>query len=678
MTRVCRALLFVLCGIFVHAQENELHFFGPRTDVLVVFTASREAQERETRAVQQLRLLVQDFEHQTPDVSVLVAITAHDHPPVPDFVPVDRLTGTKKLISLISSYKAPIVLILDETTGPPRLHTGAHRTVCPPWLLQAVYQHLTSHHVPIRYRDFDAILHRLGWLHEDPRHALYIKEHIPAVRMENSLYPPGALHTLPALLTQVYSEEWDTHYVSVSYGGTLYLIREQFFVILILGAVITLLLSLAIFSFLSDSRKRHYWNTILAMWWLPAILGVLSVCSVFVATQLTALFFLIRFGTHTSTGALPLLALIVKHSIAIALSCVCMANSKTIRDSMLHNGFIGGYLASTLCLLYAVLFSVIDFSLSAVFALEYALSLVFFSAQRKTTRRIMLAMMFLLFAPFLYAYLKNSAVTAPLSFHQSNVFFALGCVPFMLFMLTLFFEREKSHPRIPFIRRRNLLLSGALLTVLVINGVLWSVSLSSTRIPQEITACYRISERGLTLSLHSPLPIPRHIRARTHARLSTAEIQKAQDHLQISMDSRSYFGGRINVLEVRSQLRAQAIELRITSPHGTAAYEADRPFTRLEQGSVIRFISQARPPLPFTVTFSGDQNSTMQVQATVWTYDNPLQDAPPVMQDTTVRFIPMFELTRDVLFPSPSSQGVHATPEKNACIRDETVPNLQE
>ncbi|WHE97836.1 hypothetical protein QK274_03100, partial [Treponema pallidum] len=86
---------------------------------------------------------------------------------------------------------------------------------------------------------------------------------------------------------------------------------------------------------------------------------------------------------------------------------------------------------------------VIDFSLSAVFALEYALSLVFFSAQRKTTRRIMLAMMFLLFAPFLYAYLKNSAVTAPLSFHQSNVFFALGCVPFMLFMLTLFFEREK-------------------------------------------------------------------------------------------------------------------------------------------------------------------------------------------------------------------------------------------
>ena len=127
-------LLFPMQGLIA---ENLLYEFGPKTDNVIVFTASVGSDNQATAVTLQLQKYAQKLSADAPDIHIIVAITKNDISELPADIPVKRYEGTQALIKTLSVYpNAAVCIVAPDTFNNARIITGTSKGTTPAWFLQ--------------------------------------------------------------------------------------------------------------------------------------------------------------------------------------------------------------------------------------------------------------------------------------------------------------------------------------------------------------------------------------------------------------------------------------------------------------------------------------------------------------------------------------------------------------
>ncbi|MEL3901965.1 hypothetical protein DWQ65_05185 [Treponema phagedenis] len=610
----CLFMFFFHTAFF--AIENTILYFGPKTENAIVFTASLGTNNTETSAVKQLYTLSQQFEKTPPSLSVIIAITANDRSPLPDFVPVNTLEGTKSLIRIIARYKNPAVILLDTGTVRPQIESGANGIVCPPWLFQSVYTQLVRSSIVPRYKDFDTILRRLHWLIDDPRLQLYTENNIPAIKIKTEASIVSALISLPETIKDTLANDRDKHYLTLSFGKHCVIFPEKHLIILIAIVIAVFLFIFIMFSFLSEHKHDRHIKDLIRTSYLPLYYFLANMLCFFIALKYTELLFYFQFGAKSGIEALPALSFFVYFSSALLLIAMNVFVHNII--PMPSSTFMYGYIGSSLSLINIFIFSALNFSLSIIFLAFYLISFISYRNIRIPIQAVCFLLMLSMFFPFITSAFQNSTVIwKRMVFH--SVFFSFALIPLNLFGIRLFFNLYPIA-----IRKKRLLfriylaLIGAAVLVSSTFVFIFSHRLKANH--ENTIICQTLENGVLTTELKTSIPL-------SEKTFQPMTISDDINHfVSVSISSHNYLERRISTVTVASLLPTEAVELNIYSEDGLAVYEADRAFTRSDKGETARFISVAAPSMPFVVQFSGDKDITkIRVSVSLWTKADPFQ-----------------------------------------------------
>ena len=183
--RLCWIFFFLLLSVQGLIAENIFYEFGPKTDKVIVFTASAGSDNQATAITMQLQKYAQKLSADAPDTHIIVTITKNDISELPVDIPVKRYEGTKALIQTLITYpNAAVCLVAPDKSDGARIITGTSKGTTPAWFLKAVYASLEQKNIPIDFYTNAVVFHRLGWLPDDSALRLYNEANIPAIKIE--------------------------------------------------------------------------------------------------------------------------------------------------------------------------------------------------------------------------------------------------------------------------------------------------------------------------------------------------------------------------------------------------------------------------------------------------------------------------------------------------------------
>jgi len=340
-------LLFPLKGLIA---ENIFYEFGPKTDNVIVFTASAGSDNQSTAATVQLQKYAQQLSVEAPDVHIIVAITKNDVSELPVDIPVKRYEGTQSLIQTLSAYpNAAVCLIAPARADNTRIVTGTSQGTTPAWLLRTVYTCLEQQNIPVDFYTNAVVFHRLGWLPDDPLLRLYNEAKIPAIKIESGADLSEVFSSVAPAVIQNMSNEWDTHYFVWKLHTKLIIINERHIVITLIVSSIVFLLWLMFFSFLFGKKRDQHIRDLLKLWWMPGYFFLVNWLSFFLGSKIAEALFYVRFGAMEELSAFPLTALSIKYVFALFFMFAVTAFNKFI--PLPANRFIYGFIAHAVCLL---------------------------------------------------------------------------------------------------------------------------------------------------------------------------------------------------------------------------------------------------------------------------------------------------------------------------------------
>lgn len=604
--------------------ENTVYEFGPKTDSVLVFTASASSDNQSTTATVQLRTFAEKLSTQTPDIHIIVAVTKNDISELPPGIPVRRYEGIKQLIQKLSAYAGAVVCIIDSgEAGGAKITAGTSAGTAPSWLLRSVHDNLRAENIPVDFYSNALVFHRLGWLPDDPALLPYNQAKIPAIKIETNADLTGFLSLLPAHINETMSNEWDEHYFIQKINKRLIIINERYIIWILISSSMLILLWLMLFSFLVGKKREQHIKDLIVLWWMPLYFFVINWIGFRLGTRIVELLFYLRFSSAEEAALFPLSALIVKYSFTFFFIFVFTAFNKFI--PLPANRFIYGFMAHVFCLLNIFFFSFINLSFSIIFLAVYFISFAAYQFKHIILQILFIICLFLPLMPFVVHILLHRYYMFHIVFF-TNLEPALVCVPVDLFLIRLSLsidKLKKNTIRIPF----HCTIAGIMFIAAVL--WVWSMPVSENKHHDDVIIIQRITEDTGTVIKKYVGVDGKEDRLKDFDRQQEISAQEsADDFLTLTTSLTNYFERSIGNLSINSPIRAEALSVEISSQTGVAIFEADQPFEQNSSGDTATFMSSPRPTLPFVIQFSGKKDADLTVKVMLWSSDNYFGIAP--------------------------------------------------
>lgn len=614
MKKNAGTLFFILFSLIKLFSENTVYEFGPKIDNVLVFTASRNTENKDTGAVKLLELLAEDLKETKLTVRIIIAITDNDTPDLPKTVPVQAHKNTKELITKIHETGNAAVFILSDTNeNKIKISAGANRKTSPAWLVQDLFTIVKKQNFSTDFYSNNIILYRLGIINNDTILGEYLDAEIAAIGISSGM---DITPLLQALINNYalkgISKKWDRHYNIKNIFGYK-IISERILIILILAITFIGLLYTFMFSFVFGKKKEKHIRDLLTLWRVPIFFFISNIFAFYISGRLVQYIFYIRFGNYAAIDLFPLTAVFCKFlfGMLISFSILNFINSKLPR-----NTFIYAYLTSLSCFINIFIFSSFDLSFSLMFLEIYLLS--FISAKFK---KIYMQAFFLILnaALLLYYFLPVFFITDNLIhtfFYANNIVAAVFFTPYNLTVNRLILRIKKDTKII-----RHKFIFPFIVSAVFFAAVLFIFirPIFFKEAQKNSFLIYKISASGNSAKLISDF---------NQEDISIdslfTDFKKLQTDVFIDIFAKleNYLERSIGEIKITPLKQAAVINILITKENGFPVYEANTEFTADATGRMVDFLSPLNMEEPFTVRFSTEKNSTLHVKIDAWFYGN--------------------------------------------------------
>ena len=611
-------LLFPMQGLIA---ENLLYEFGPKTDNVIVFTASVGSDNQATAVTLQLQKYAQKLSADAPDIHIIVAITKNDISELPADIPVKRYEGTQALIKTLSVYpNAAVCIVAPDTFNNARIITGTSKGTTPAWFLQAVYTSLEQQNIPVDFYTNAVVFHRLGWLPDDATLRLYNEAHIPAIKIESAADLSDFFPLVAPSVIKSMSDEWDIHYFVWKLHKKLIIINEQHIVITLIVSSILFLLWLMFFSFLFGEKRDQHIRDLLKLWWMPIYFFLVNWIGFFLGSKIAEALFYLRFSSMGELSAFPLTALLIKYVFALFFMFIVTAFNTLI--PLPSNRFIYGFIAHAVCLVNIFIFSFFNLSFSILFMIIYLIALAAYHFKNIILQMIFIVCLFLPLMPLVMHIIRYREYM----FH--TIFFihlASACifVPFDLFLirLGLSFDKKRKTGKAFFKIPMQCKVMGALFMILAV-WVFVMPETKNTAHNRFMLIQYLNGNESSVIKKHIDTLLEENI---TDYMRDTAQApaENADSFLTVRTSLENYFERSIGAITIDSPLKIEAFSVTLSAQNDVAIFESDTAFEQSSSGDAATFVSAPRPSFPISIHFSGKKDAALTVSVVVWSSDNP-------------------------------------------------------
>ena len=536
-------------------------------------------------------------------------------------------------------------LYIDSSRLPPTIETGASGNVAPPWLIERTIRAVRGSGSPPIVRARLNQAHRLDLsepnaalesLLENGIPALYLGSSAPGVRPET---PSNTASQLTLLLSgwidefdSGIPESWDRHYLYFQLGNSPLIIDEQFFVIILITAI----LITAMYALVARRRFRRYIRTIGRNIWNVPLLFLIAYLFLAATTYLINLFLLAR--------NFPLLWQYYPRAF-VTLKVALLVLSFTLFSRLLRalpfskNGSF--YSAAALLILFVdiVVFSSLNISFGFYFIWAYIWAFIFSVVASR-----LLKVISLLVAPYFLLIAVVDVIAVPeLAFTESILLSPTGdlmlsfvTLPFLLMLIRLDFLFR--HP----VRGKRSIALGAVSTasaavVLAVIAYLSVVSPFSPANPQPVAVEERVDYPSLsrTLSFTSPAAMGdldvlfagEEYSVENPGRRGAIESPLLPDVLTVRLSYEEFLDRDRGRLVIDAPQPLETIEIRIVSETPLLFYDASFPFTIAPNQRRGQIYVGPRPPLPLSIDFTVASGAPpgFEIEATSNVHPDPLR-----------------------------------------------------
>lgn len=633
---VFRILFFAapyICAVTVFPlyADNLLYEFGPKTGTALIFTASAGEENQANTATLQLQDFAKKLSSHEPAMRIIIAITKNDISELPPDIPVKRYEGTKQLIRELSAYSNPVVcLIAPGNPQRVQLIAGTKGIAPPSWFLQSAYRSLRSEHIPVDFYSYTVLLHKLGWLPDDPVLALYAAAHMPVLKLETNVDLSAFFDTFSKAVNAQDDKIWDSHYFIRKAGDSLVIIGEKLMVRILIVSSMLILLWLIMFSFLFGKKRAQHVKDLFVLWWMPIYFFSVNYTGFYLSTQITKALFYLRFSAAYEMQTFPLTALAVKYGFVLFFIFAFTAFNKLI--PLPANRFIYGFMANTVCLINIFIFSVINLSFSITFLEIYIISVIAYRSKNSIVQLCSIGALLLPLAPFISYIITYQSIMFDSAFAAMTApSFILVPFDLLLIRLGLSLDKKRKQMETPRPHRFKIplqcVVSGVVFCVLMLWVFFMPVSRRQTQ--HDFILVQKITDDGQTVfkkygSIQQEEPVASVIRK--HDDTEDGMIDRL---LTVETNLNNYFERSIGQIVIRPAVKAEAVSVKIQADNDIAVFEADLPFEQNSSGDTAVFVSIPRPQFPFAVHFSGKKTADLTVTVTLWSKENPFGIALP-------------------------------------------------
>ena len=626
--RLCWVFFFLLLPAQELIAENIFYEFGPKTDKVIVFTASAGSDNQATAITMQLQKYAQKLSADAPNTHIIVAITKNDVSELPVDVPVKRYEGTKALIQTLITYpNAAVCLLAPDKSDSARIITGTSKGTTPAWFLKAVYASLEQKNIPIDFYTNAVVFHRLGWLPDDPALRLYNEANIPAIKIETGADLSDFFSSVAPTVIQSMSNEWDTHYFVFKLYKKLVIINEQHIVITLIVSSIIFLLWLMFFSFLFGKKRDQHVKDLFKLWWMPIYFFLVNWLGFFLGAKIAEALFYLRFSSTSELNSFPLTALLIKYVFALFFMFTVTAFNKFI--PLPANRFIYGFIAHAVCLLNIFIFSFINLSFSIIFMVIYFVSLAAYHFKNIVLQIIFIVCLFLPLMPFMMHIILYREYMFHIIFFI-NLASACIFVPFDLFLirLSLSFDKKRKIVKPRFRIPIQCKVMGGVFLVLALWVFVMPVTKSTVRNRWIVIQHLNGDESSVVkkyINSSAEEKITDYTRGNTQGTAETAD-----SFLTVRTSFENYFERSIGTITIDSPLKIEAFSVTLSALNDIAIFESDVTFEQNSSGDTATFVSSPRPNFPVVIHFSGKKDAALTLSVVVWSNDNPFEIKVPV------------------------------------------------
>ncbi len=589
-------ILFCLTAI----AENEYYEFGPKSENLIIFTASKNAENTSTKTTEALKKLAAELKTIKLKQRVIIAITDNDVLNLPNFVPNNDYRNTKEVINKTHDYKYIAAYILEDgNSNSVKISAGANQKTSPAWMLKDLYEALKKEGAKIDFKSSSIILCRLGLSSKEPVFAKFLNEEIPTIKISSNKNINPVLKSLIAKYEEGVPRIWDKHYIvkNIFYFN---IISEKLIIFLILGILFTSLFYIFMITFLFEKKKELHLKDLLKLWKVPILFFILNVVSFFIAEYFILLVFKLRFSDTSILERYSIVAIILKFSLGMLLSSLFLLIDKTTK--LPKNTFIYGYLTSLVCLLNIFIFSGYDLSYSILFLEIYILSFFSFQIKKLSLQILFFILNVLLLAFYFYPIFIASNQIITSIFFASNFAAAFFFLPYELMLIRIFLRMKRNKTNIQISRRK--------ITIFMAS----------------------ISAICLLIILFAPLFIQKNkeyliltINDKTKSAKNYEIIRDLHtiDFFNISSTSKNYLERSICDIKVNPKIKASVISISITNEDSFPVYESNLKFKGDPSGKTVKFLSPINTNNEFSIKFSSAKNANLKIKIIAWYEEYP-------------------------------------------------------
>ncbi len=575
----------------------------------------------------------------------------------------DAALGMRRYLSDYYPDSPHAALYIDTSRMPPVIETGTRGSVAPPWLLERTIAAARQNGPnPIVRAELNQA-HRLGLSEPNPPLERLLESGIPALYLRSS--PPGVRpESAPETADQLTSflvewirqfesgipESWDRHYLYFEFGESYFIIGEQFFVLILITAI----LITAIYALFARQRFRRYIRTIGRNIWNIPLLFLIAFLFLSATTYLLNLFLVVR--------NFPLLWQYFPGAF-VTVKVGLLVLGFTLFSRLLHtlpfskNGSF--YSAAALLILFVdiVVFSALNIAFGFYFIWAYVWAFVFSVAANR-----ILKVAALLFAPFFLLRAVVDVIAVPeLAFTESILLSTTGdlmlsfvTLPFLLMLIRLDFLF-----RHPVRGKRSIALSSvsmasaaAVLGVILYLSIVSPFSQSSPQpIAAEELADYPDLSRSLSLSSPAAMgSIDVDFAGESYVvpnpgRTWTVNTDVLPDVLSVRLSYEEFLDRDRGRLVIDAPQPLETLDIRIFSETPLLFYDANFPFAIAPNQRRGEIFIGPRPPLPLTIEFTVASGAPpgFEIEATSSVHPDPLRvEGNGTETKTTLRVVTRF------------------------------------
>lgn len=613
-------LSLIIFSIIKLYPENTVYEFGPKTEWAVVFTSSRDTNNNETFSTKLLHNFAEKLSGIKLSGTVIIAITDNDIPDLPETIPANGYKNINLLINKIYEKKTSAVFILsDGEENKVKIIPGSDKKTSPPWIIESLFEEFSKQNIKMDFNSNDVILKRLGFLENDKILAKYLNEGIPSVAISTNKDITSSLISLANKYSQEIPQDWDKHY-NIKKIFKFIVIKERFLIIIMLAIMMFALFYIFMFSFLFGKKKEVHIKDLLTLWRVPILFFILNIISFYLSEYIVLFIFRMLFGNADAINLFPVAATVFKFALAFSISSgFLVINRKT---NLPQNTFIYGYLASFSCFFNIFIFSSLDLSLSLMFLEIYALSFISYHLKRAYIQIIFFILNLGLLVLYFFPLFFHTDNFIPVLFYADNFAVSFFVTPYYLMLTRIFFRLKRHNPDVKF-NKVTLHIFISLITVICF--VLIIIGPDFLMQKQKRTfLLYKIENKINTQEVISGLKtMPPNENDKSF--LEQFKSLNENDFIAADFKLENYLERSIGEIKVSPALKAALINILIIREDGFPIYEASSEFTTSSSGKEVSFLSPLNINEAFSIKFSGEKNSKLNIKINAWFYDSPLK-----------------------------------------------------